>query len=279
MNAETLLDAIGMIDDGLLLEEHHPVIRTFRRRTMALIAAVITLLLATVTAMAVSEDFREIVFAVFNIQTHETPLVTQPIQEGTTAAETNPSNLREMGIVSIDDEVNAYYFAHDGYVISLEGGFYTYHREDQNADPEDPAFWEITQEGIRQVEATRVRFPLDYGGRTFDILIDYAVMGGNLYETEWPKNVDQDPIGNGWSVAAIEGRTDAVILTIAVLENIQGTDFYSQHPLLLDLDTLEVTDMLAGLPLENFVVDCPYFNNDLSYVLLMGSNEALEENK
>lgn len=284
MDRDVLLDAIGMVDDRFLTEEHVSFIRPLRRLA-ALAAAVVAVLALALTAMAVSDDFREIIFSIFRIETRELPPAKeQPgLDETGESTQLAQSDLREMGIVNIDGEVSAYYFAHNGYIRNMDGGFYTFdcedRRENPDAEPENPAFWEITADGIRKVESTRLQFPLTYHGRTYDILVDYAVLNGKLCTAEWAKGLNEDPIGNGWAVETIEGRTDVVLLRLYILETICETYTYTEHPLLLDLESQEVTYLLEGMPIENLVIDYADLNGDLSCAILHGSDETLPEEK
>ena len=100
---------------------------------------------------------------------------------------------------------------------TCEGGFYTSAWREGDAAPYDPAFWEITLDGVEEVSITRVDLPFTHGGSTFRILFDYAVLNGRLAIQVWPEGLDEDPIGNGWNTEPIGQRTDAALLTIPVL--------------------------------------------------------------
>lgn len=255
MRAEDLLDAFGMVDDRFLADVPQQRFRT--SRFLVLAAVVAALILCTLTAAAFSEDFREIVFSVFRIPTVETP----PVQ--TIPSETMPTEtgLREVEVVEIDAGVTARYFAKDGIIRTEDGGFYTCDY-DTHANP---AFWEITSDGITQVPATHVEFPLEYGGRNWLIRFDYCILNQKLAIEVWPDGLGEDPVGNGWNLTPIGSRLDAALLSIPVLEG----EYYHFHYLLLDLEerTTEVI-LAAELPLDYAV-----FTDDLRYAIGISGSE------
>ena len=59
MNADKLLDAIGMVDDDLLAQEKRTVI-PFRRKLIVLVAAVLILALSIGAATAEEGDFQQL---------------------------------------------------------------------------------------------------------------------------------------------------------------------------------------------------------------------------
>ena len=68
MNPNKLLDAIGMIDDRHFESKKNNRIVPWRRKVVVLIAAVLMLTLMIGTAMAVSPEFREMVFRFIRIE-------------------------------------------------------------------------------------------------------------------------------------------------------------------------------------------------------------------
>ena len=260
MNADILLDAIGLIDDRFVVPQE-AVSRVSWRRTLSVaLAAVLILALCMGTVMAVSPQFRDLVFAIFRTETHE-----QPPAGNADSLPTEPG-LQELDVVNFDGVVNAQYFTSDGLVLTCNGGFYTC---SQGAfAPDDAAFWEIRPEGIVEVDATRIDFPLTQGNRTLEIIFDYAVLGGRLNIKVWPQGLDNDPVGNGWNVTPIGSRTDAALLTVPVLLG----DYYTHDFLLLDLTTLETRDLLESIPLKHVAVDACQLTSDLHYGLIMGTD-------
>lgn len=258
MNADMLLDAIGLIDDRFVVPQEPVSSVSWRRTLAAALAAALILALCVCTVMAVSPQFRELVFSIFHISTpeqppagHADPLPTKP-------------GLQELEVVSFDGKVNAHYFTSDGLVLTYDGGLYTCSRGE--FAPEDASFWEIRPEGIVEVGAARIDFPLTHGNRTLQVTFDYAILDGRLNIKVWPRGLDDDPVGNGWNVTPIGSRTDVALLTVPVLSG----DCYTHDFLLLTLDTLETTDLLASIPHENVAVDACQLTSDLHYGILMG---------
>lgn len=267
MTPDKLLDAIGLLDDRHFETNVQTQIVPWRRRLLALAAAVLVLILSVGTAIAVSPEFRGLVFSVFDIETHEQP----PAGNGNmlpTENSTDPTKpaLQEIDVVNIDGIVNARYFTSEGHVLTYEGGFYTYSRTDGDTIPDDATFWEIQTDAIVDVGATRVDLPLTYGDRTFQIIFDYAVLNGKLSVRVWPQNLNEDPIGNGWNVEPVGSRTDVALLTVPV-----STDRdYTHEYFLLNLETEETTELLGQIPHENIIIDACWLTNDMRYGILMG---------
>lgn len=256
MNTDTLLDAFGLIDDRFLDCVQTPRVIPWRRRIAVLIAAVLLISMCIGTVMAVSEDFRSFIFSVFRIETPEQP----PVH-----GETHPTQpiLQEDGIVNIDGQVNAWYFSSGGFVAVHDGGFYTSQWPENGTAPAEPAFWEITFNGIAEVPSTRVDIPFTHGGKTFRILFDYAVLNNSLAIRVWPEGLNENPVGNGWNLEPMEGRTDTALLTIPVL---RGAD-YSHDLFLLDLTTLEITELVVNCSVS---ADGYRLSGDLRYAILSG---------
>ena len=72
MNPDKLLDAIGMLDDRHFESKVKSRMAPWRRRFVALIAAVLMVIMTVGTAMAVSPEFRELVFRFFHINQVQT---------------------------------------------------------------------------------------------------------------------------------------------------------------------------------------------------------------
>lgn len=269
MNSDMLLDAFGMVDDRFLASEKKAHAAPFRRSMIALIAAVLLLALSLGTAMAVSPEFRELIFSIFHIETPEQPPAGKPnIPPTDNHIDPPQSGLRELDVVDIDGVVHAHYFTSEGVVLTHEGGFYTCAHSKAGAAPKDAAFWEIRTDGIVDVGATRVEFPLTHGNRSFQIIFDYAIVNGKLWIEVWPQNMNEDPIGNGWNIVPIGKRTDVALMFMPVPT---GRD-YTHDLLLLDLATLETTDLLESIPMDNTIMDAAWITDDLHYAILMGSD-------
>lgn len=267
MRPEKLLDAIGLVDDRFFAAEKKPHTIAFSKKLIALIAAILIFTLFAGTALAVNTEFRELVFSIFHIETHEQPPAgksdTLPPED---SGISSPSGLQEIDIVDIDGVVHAHYFSSDGIVLTYDGGFYTCSRSVGAGAPDDAAFWEIRPEGIVNVGSTRLDFPLTHGNRTLQIIFDYAIVNGKLCIKAWPQALEADPGGNGWNIVPIGGRTDVALVSFPVYT---GTD-YSQDFLLLDFETLEYSDLLESIPRNDLTIDACWTTNDLHYAILMG---------
>ncbi len=263
MNPETLLDAIGLVDDRFFHPEkqvrHHP----FRRKLLALVAAVLMIAASVGTAMAVSVEFRELVFSIFHLESPEKPPVNT---EGNTAPQ---SGLRKFAVTEIDGVVRAHYFTSDGFVQALDGGFYTWSQTERNA-PDDGVFWEIRESGIVPVPTNRMDFPLASGDKQLQITFDYAILNGNLRIHVWPDALDEDPVGNGWDATPIGGRTDVVLLTVPFLDRA----YYTQTCYLLNLETREVTDLMSAFSPDTLVLEGLRLTEDMAYALVYGTDRS-----
>lgn len=294
MNSDKLLDAIGMVDDDLLVQEKRTVI-PFRRKLIVLVAAVLILALSIGVVTAEEGEFQQlrqgisqfaesvekVFLKVFKIETPEKPPESTlgpkpPLNAETTGPNgttdpnetTKPSEpmLEYVTMVDIEGAVYAHYFSGTGYRQVFEGGFYTF--PERERPPKEATFWEITKDGIVDVGKTRVDFVLNHGGKDFRILFDYAVLAGKVCIMVWPEGMNEDPYGNGWNAQPIGNRTDIVLLSIPVNKNRDYTHDY----LLLDLDILETVNLLEGIPVEELIIDALWVTEDLRYTLMTGYN-------
>ena len=277
MTAELLLDAIGLIDDSFLFEEASPRRISLRRTAIVFIAAILAALLTFMTAMAVSPEFKEFVYSFVKLKTEDKPpipgLDVDSVIDKNTQETTSPDDwIQELGYREIDGMVTAQYFSTNGiFRMYEEGVFYTC---DRNDDYSNPVFWEVSGDGLVSHQATRVQFTLPYGGKDHEIFFDYAIINGQLFENEWPPNLGLDPFGNGWACNAVSGRTDVVWLQVPVLKN--DYDF-TRFPLLLDLETRNVTNLFEHLLLENMYIDWIWLSDDLSRGFFRGRNLTEDE--
>lgn len=263
MNADLLLDAIGMVDDRLLIWEEKKAARPVRRAMRVLIAALLMIALTIGTALAVSPECRALLLYILNIQTVESPPVVYPAVETT---EPEIAGLRQLDVENIDGEVKAFYFTLDGAVRSFEGGFYTFTGGSNGAAPSGSTFWELRGDGIAEVEANRFDHVLRWDGREFRILLDHAVLNGNLCIQVWPEGLNENPIGNGWNVTQIPGRTDVALLSVPVRMDRDYTHDY----FLIDLQSGRITEVMIGSALKNMIVDACWVTEDLRYAILLG---------
>lgn len=283
MNSEKLMDAIGMVDDRFLADEKKGRLVPFRRKLIALIAAVVVLSLSLGSVMAATQEFpqlneqiekigeniQQMLFPIFHIETHEKPpegSVPVTLPSATDGTEPSGPVLEQIDVVNIDGAVNAHYFAGEGYIQRFEGGFYTYSGWEGDVPPEKYAFWEIRKEGIVDADARRVEFTLVYDGREFQIIFDYAIINGKLCIMVWPKGLNENPWRNGWNVQAIGDRTDVALMNVPVQTEGDITNDY----FLLNMETLETTPLLENISTDNMIIDWCDVTENLNYAMLTG---------
>ena len=275
MNAEKLMDAIGMVDDRFLTEDQKH--GTVRRKLIVLAAAVVVLSLSVGTVMAVQQEFPQIdklgdaiqqkLFSIFHIETHEKPPVgSVPVTEPSATEDAQPANpvLKELDVVNIDGVLNAHYFMGEGYIQVFEGGFYTYLAPEEDSPPQKFTFWEIRKEGIVEAAAQRSDFSFTYAGRQLRIVFDHAIINGKLWVMVWPEGLNENIYLNGWNITPIGRRTDVTLLSVPV----ETADDISQHYFLLNMESLETVPLLENT--HNLIIDYCTVTEDLNYATLTG---------
>lgn len=276
MDANTLLDAIGMVDDRFLQEKQPRRTFSVRKKLVALLAAVMILGVSFGTVMAASQELPQllegitsvgaqverVLISLFNIPTTERPPESTPSTEHPGLA------LRPVDVADIDGKVYAHYFAGDGYIQLFEGGFYTCNELGTAVAPEEFKFWELQKEGVVEVPGQRVEFDYPGDGYEIEVLFDYAVIHGRLCFMPWSRFVEGNMTLSYWNVEAVGNRTDVALLSVPVA---MGTDYTFDY-LLLDMKTLETTPFAAHLPLEAVRVDYMTFSEDLRYGLCSGAD-------
>lgn len=256
MNRDVLLDAIGMVDDRFLSEDKLPVKRHGRKLTV-LLAAVVALLAMTVTAMAVSEDFRERIFAFFHIEQK------QIIPENTINTEVNAENMfAEPGIV-IGDVIQGRYI-HTPVSTLAEEGVFLVCTDDAHTKQGSyyDAYYENQGEFIKLDEHT---FAQDYvlHGTTFRVEFDWAEHNGKTIVTWVDENTNTRIPGNAGDPSAL------LIQFVFASTNDSGDYIESYYPVLLNLRTGELTDVLAGTGAERLEwIGNSAISEDLTKMLL-----------
>jgi len=256
MNRDVLLDAIGMVDDRFLSEDKLPVKRHGRKLTV-LLAAVVALLAMTVTAMAVSEDFRERIFTFFHIEQK------QIIPENTVNTEVNAENMfAEPGIV-IGDVIQGRYI-HTPVSTLAEEGVFLVCTDDAHTKQGSryDAYYENQGEFIKLEEHT---FAQDYvlHGTTFRVAFDWAEHNGKTIVIWVDENTNTRIPGNAGDPSAL------LIQFVFASTNDSGDYIESYYPVLLNLRTGELTDVLAGTGAERLEwIGNSAISEDLTKMLL-----------
>lgn len=251
MNEEKLIFAIGEIEDSYILSAGKKLNNKGRsRKAMICIAAVIALLLTTfATAMAVNEDFRESVLSIFSIGETE--------------------QVQHSGTVNIGD-VNASYMELDDRYILRNGLIYKAREE---------VFCIFNDGELIELETKINSIDFQHNGVTMRLRYAYTVFDGQIHTMELSQdNMDKDPLMYCWSITPLYGSGDKAWLTM--LNEIDGD--YSAYPLLLDVSTGEVTDVLQGIDLQGIVCDAWFFSPDNKYAVVrtIGNDKLVNvENK
>lgn len=236
MNRDVLLDAIGMVDDRLLAEER-PAAKGFRRTMTVLLAAVIALTAMTATAMAVSEDFRERVFTFFRVSQ------TEVIPESTVSTGLTAEDMFVEPVIAIGDVLQGKYIhtpvatlARDGVFLVCTDDVHT--KQGSHYD----AYYEKEGEFTKLEEHT---FTHDYvvRGTTFRVRFDWTEHNGKTVVT-W---AEED--GN-FRIPGNAGTPSALLIQLVFASANDGEYIESYYPVLLDLYTGELTDVLAGTGAE-----------------------------
>ena len=275
MDADKLMDAIGMVDDRYLAEEKIFAFAPLRRKLIVLVAAVLAVGLTVVSAMAVGQELpqlregaQQMLIKILGIETHETP----PTQGQSPAAPTDPDGtepsppmLQQIDVVDIDGMVYAHYFKGEGAIQVFENGFYTYSKPESNEPPEQFAFWEFRKEGVVEVDGKRLELAFTHDEREFHICFDHAVIQGKLCIMQWP---DGDHCCDDWAVFAIGSRTDVVMMSVPKsLHKYVSHDYF-----LLNLQTMETTPLLENMITDEMIADWCHLTDDLNYAMLTGIN-------
>ena len=268
MDSHVILDAIGMIDDQHIVSAQKRFgceflqttsvpqgssCRRIRSRAFISIAAAVMLLISSfVTAMAVSEDFREKVFEFFHISTAEDVPDSNSV---------NPERV-ELGGKVLAEYLNV------GKELTLIGNGTMYDAKyDQNGNVCGASFYKIA-DGTLQTVPTSVT--------EFQLMVNSIPVNGVVY---WcSANNGISAIGNGdtadqsrtWSISTIAQRSDVVLLSVfgGIADNL---DF---HAFLLDLHTGTVQPIFSetGLCKLTHVQDIQ-LTADCKYALVLGKTE------
>ena len=218
-------------------------VRPLRRALVGTLAAVLALASLTGIAMAASPEIRQAVLRFFHIdEVEQVPSGATPLGgEALTGTE-------------IGDRVTAWYIDMDF------DGVYFPEKVRLNDDGSVDAFidWVIDGDTLSAYEYApeKVSFSVTWRGAEYSGDVYYCVHDGevDIYDS---RDVP-------WYAAAIPGRTDAVLLYVS-----RGSQAdYEQYPFLLQLETGEVEDFLAGTGIGELDANSYRFSDDMSRVLV-----------
>ncbi len=270
MNTTILLDAITDLDDPFILSAwgclDGPLEakgRTHRSRwKMIGIAAALALLLSSfAAAMAFNADFRETVFSIFHIgQTEKVPDGQGGADEG---------SLEPVGGQDLDGAVKTYYFRGNG-VIRLDDGMVYASQYDQEA----ASFYDFDENGLKALDTQRADFRYTFRGTDFHISYDYAVYNGALFLRPLADPiVNENPYKYDWNLLTpgIDEHTAWLLLPYLDQED------YSVYPLQLNVQTQEITDVLAGVSFEGVHPFAWWFSADGDWAICRDSGAEQQD--
>jgi len=234
MNPDKLLDAIGLLDDRYFEAEAKTHILPWRRRLIALIAAVLMVVLSVGTAMAASPEFREAVFRFFHIEQEQT------IPDNTVNTELSVDDMFVETKIKIGDVIEGKY-VHTPVSTHARSGIYLVctdeveMRQGSRYDgyyEEDGAFIKLEEHTFNQ---------------------DYVLYGNEIHvEFDWVEH--NGAVSMTWVAPEVwfrkeneSGDASAALFTFFIrCEGEDGEPLVTWYPVLLNLHTGELTDILAG---------------------------------
>lgn len=274
MNSNILLDAINTINDEYILSAQKCMdydsdisnqiykISNKRpaRRTVVCIAAAVVMLLSSFTvAMAASEDFREFVFSIFNINSTE----ILPNNSENTVPD---GNFEQIG-ASIDGAVCTYSFKGNGMFVPNDGIVYA-----GENDNREGLFYDWSENELVALPTTRVEFPFSFRETDFNIKFDYCVYDSVLHFRELPENLNENPYKYGWGIRRVGSDLNTALLFLPY----ETSGDYGIYPMLLDIETNNTTDILENMPMDEIIPVNWEFSDDLSVAVMSGYTEDYE---
>lgn len=260
MTPDKLLDAIGMLDDRYFEAPKRSHTVSLKRKFTALLAAVLIIILSIATAMAVSPDFRELVFRFFHIEQ------TQVIPDSSVDADLSIGDMFAEEPMIIGDVIEGNY-VHTPVSTHARSGIYivcTDEVEMRQGSHYDGYYIE-NGEFIKLEEHT---FQQDYTlyGNDLHLEFDWVEHNGAVSITHVePNDVFRKENESGDAAAAL--------FTLQLTWQEEGGNHHgTSYPVLLNLHTGELTDILAGTDVNKMPqVDKCAISSDHAK-LLLGQN-------
>lgn len=263
MNTTILLDAITDLDDPIILSawswldgpsktkgKSH-----FSRWKMIGIAAVLALLLSSfVAAMALNTNFRETVFSIFHIGQ------TEKVPDG--QGSTDEGSLDPIDGQEIDGAVKSYYFRGNG-VIRLDDGMVYASQYDRDM----ASFYDFDEGGLKKLDTQHADFHYRFRETDFHIAYDYTVYNGALFLRPLVDSIaNHDPYRYDWNLLTpgIDEHTAWLLLPYP------NQDDYSIYPLQIDVQTREITDVLADTSFDGVRPEVWKFSPDAALAVVKG---------
>lgn len=203
-----------------------------RRLVGKVLVAAIAIACTFMAAMAVSPQLRAAVLTLFHLE--EAEQVPGPVGE----APKEP----EMTQATIDGLVDAQYIRLPNAGAGYDYGIGTLFQAERADDGTILSFhyWAIEENELIPLETRTTDFSTTWDGMTYADTVYWCEHEGKI--SCYNNGTAGMALDYDCYVSSIDGRTDAVLLTLS-----QGSQMdYRQYPVLLDLSTGEVTDLLDG---------------------------------
>lgn len=211
------------------------------------LTAVLMLTCVTTVALAASPELRRAVLSFFRIEERE----QVPGQTDINPSDINQSdvdqpydNQPDISQTEIGSLVKAQYIKMDQR-YGLSGGLLNNLTwSDDGRTLLEAEFWEIKDNNLVpvQVDMQASQIDITFQGINYQGNLYWFIRNGELHLFQGsPYGVDTHP-EDEWSVEAILGRTDVLLLKLAQGQQID----YTEYPMLFYLDTSETEDFLAG---------------------------------
>ena len=241
------------------LTQSRPGKRRRRLAGRALAAAAAVAACTFLAAMAVSPQLRATVLTFLRLE--ETEQVPAPT--GGTA------ETPEMTQSTISRQVEAQYIRLPGLGCSYDNGVLFQAERDDYGAVLDVHYWAIEEHELVPLETSTTHFSTVWDGVTYTDTVYWCAYDGSLScycDSGSPASDDCC-----W-ISPIPGRTDAALLTLS-----QGSQMdYRQYPVLLELATGDVTDLLDGTGWEAAApLREVQWTDDLSAAILSGDRAGL----
>ncbi|NCB51242.1 MAG: hypothetical protein EOM54_05090 [Clostridia bacterium] len=256
-----IMNVLGQVDEKYIEEatpckkvnsENGKLLRFWKTHTVAACICLIALLsfMTFSTALAVSADFREMVFEFFHIST---PEVVFPVED-------EPQQVNDVeGIYSsdIEDTASVEYVRIDGDFDFGNGIIYLYNDEMRTS----VSFYAVENDELILLDTRREETQYIWNGTAYNICFDWCVHENSVGTYGTYKEPADDAY---WTVTPIRGRADIVLLTLSSGRQ----DKYRECILFYDLKTGSVTDPFADCGTEKLSIINTEFSPNMQKALL-----------
>lgn len=235
----------------------------FRRLLYSAAAIAVLLVSFFSVAMAVNADFREAVFRFFHIPTADVvlPKEEEPEQSG------SMGDIKYIGSKNIGDKAEVEYVQVNGNLQWSDGLIWVASYEEET-NGQILGVYALKNGQLTSLEPHTEKPEFIWDGEAYEISFDWYENDGKV--RVFASYFDMDSY-KGWFVQAGDGKSDRVIINLS-----RGAQSeYTSRPLIYDLRTKEVVDILEGCEiLETQLISDIEFSPDLSKVLL-GGNQGM----